>query len=370
MSTTLPDLAVRTLGGAVIAANDEFFADKENLIRPEAPVFSPQTFNVKGQVYDGWETRRRRTEGHDFAIVRLGLPGIPHAIVVDTANFAGNYPERASIEAVAAEGYPSPEELLDADWVQLVPPSPLRGDARNEFTVDAAQRFTHVRLSIYPHGGVARLRVHGEPLPDPRELVGLPIDLAAMANGGRAVSCSDSFFSQPDNMLQPGDSRFMSDGWETARRRDAGNDWAVIALAGLSRPTVLELATTHYKGNSPESAALSGIDARSAKLDDPDAWFPLPERTRLQPDTTHRFRLASTVPITHVRLDIHPDGGVARLRLFGSFTDEGRRDLTLRWLNALPLSQAREVLTKAGSDDVDALLAGRPLTDLPPGLAS
>lgn len=367
MSSTLPDLAVRTLGGAVIAANDEFFADKENLIRPEAPVFSPQTFNVKGQVYDGWETRRRRTEGHDFAMVRLGLPGIPHSVVVDTANFTGNYPPECSVEAVAAEGYPSPEELLEADWVQVVPRSPLRGDARNEFAVDTWQRFTHARLSIYPHGGVARLRVHGEPLPDPRELIGLPIDLAAMANGGRAVACSDSFFSKPDNMLQPGESRFMSDGWETARRRDDGNDWAIIALAGLSVPNVVELATTHYKGNSPEGAALSGVDARSAKLDDPDAWFPLLPRTRLQPDTTHRFRLDHPTPLTHVRLDIYPDGGVARLRLFGGFTDDGWRDLVLRWLNALPSSQARTVLAAAGLPA--AVAAARPLAELPSGFA-
>jgi allantoicase len=358
---TLPDLALRSLGGAVIAANDEFFADKENLIRPEAPVFSPQTFNVKGQVYDGWETRRRRTEGHDFAIVRLGIPGIPHTVVVDTANFAGNYPPEASVEAVAAEGYPSPDELMEADWTQLVPRSPVRGDARNEFTVDTTQRFTHVRLSIYPHGGVARLRVHGEPLPDPRELVGVPVDLAAMSNGGRAVSCSDSFFSTPDNMLQPGWSRFMSDGWETARRHDDGNDWAVVALAGLSVPTVLELSTTHYKGNAPDAAALYGIDARTAALDDRDAWVALLPRTRLQPDTTHRFRLDGRTPITHVRLDIHPDGGVARLKLFGAFTDDGWNDLVLRWVNAMPRAQAQLVLDPA-------VVAARPLAQLPPGL--
>ncbi|HEY0641656.1 MAG TPA: allantoicase [Pseudonocardiaceae bacterium] len=370
MTTTLPDLAVRTLGGAVIAANDEFFADKENLIRPEAPVFSPQTFNVKGQVYDGWETRRRRTEGHDFAMVRLGLPGVPRTVVVDTANFTGNYPPECSVEAIAADGYPSPEELLADDWVTIVPRSPLRGDSRNEFTVVTEQRFTHVRLSIYPHGGVARLRVHGVPLPDPRELLDVPVDVAAMANGGRAVACSDSFFSKPDNMLQPGDSRFMSDGWETARRRDDGHDWAIVALAGQALPRVLELATTHYKGNSPERAALWGLDAGSDDaVPGPSAsWFPLLPRTRLQPDTTHRFRLDPVKPVTHVMLDIHPDGGIARLRLYGRLTDHGWQDLTLRWLNGLPDARAAAVLTAAGLDAA-AVLAARPLRTLPAELA-
>ncbi|MGH3994905.1 MAG: allantoicase, partial [Pseudonocardiaceae bacterium] len=346
MSADLPDLALRTLGGAVIAANDEFFADKENLIKPDAPVFVPQTFTAKGQVYDGWETRRRREPGHDggdhdWALIRLGAPGIPRAVVVDTAHFTGNYPPYASVEATAVDGYPSPGELHEADWQQLVPRSPLRGDTRHEFAVPDAPWCTHVRLSIYPDGGVARIKVHGEPLPDPRELAGLPLDLAATRNGGRAVACSDSFFSRPDNMLQPGESRFMGDGWETARRRDDGNDWAIVALTAQAVPTVLELVTTHYKGNSPGHASLSGIDTTGgAELDDPDAWFPLQRRTRLQPDTTHRFRLAASEPVTHVRLDIHPDGGMGRLRLYGELTPDGRRDLTLRWLNALPPAHA------------------------------
>ena len=369
MSTDLPDLASRNLGGAVIAANDEFFADKENLIKPGAPAFTPQTFTAKGQVYDGWETRRRRGEpGNDWALVRLGVPGVPRTVVVDTAHFKGNYPPFCSVEATAVDGYPSPDELLSgAEWVQLVPRSSLRGDTAHEFPVERGQRFTHARLTIEPDGGVARLRVHGEPLPDPRELAGLPLDLAALRNGGHAVACSDSFFSRPDNMLQPGESRFMGDGWETARRRDDGNDWAVVALTGPSLPRVVELATTHYKGNSPDRAALSGIDARAAALDDASAWFPLLEPTRLQPDTTHRLRLLTGGgPVTHVRLDIHPDGGVGRLRLYGELTADGARELALRWFNALPNAHAVRVLTDAGLDT--ALAGARPLAELPTAL--
>lgn len=395
----LPDLAVRTLGGSVVAANDEFFADKENLIAAAAPVFNPQTWSAKGQVYDGWETRRRRTPGHDWAVVRLGVPGLPRLVVVDTAHFAGNYPPHCSVQAAAVDGYPSPPELADAEWLPLVPRSPLRGDHRHELPVGGGRWFTHVRLCLYPDGGVARLRVHGEPLPDPRqlpgppslpgplelagplglarplglagpgELAGVPLDLAALHTGGRAVACSDSFFSRPDNMLQPGESRFMGDGWETARRRDGGHDWAIVALAGPALPAVVELATTHYKGNAPDRAELSGIDARSAALDDAAAWFPLLPPVRLQPDTTHRFRLGggrAARPVTHVRLDIHPDGGVGRLRLYGSFTADGWRALTLRWFNALPPAHAAAVLAAAGLDP--ALAAARPLAAPPTGL--
>jgi allantoicase len=358
----LPDLAARSLGGSVVAANDEFFAAKENLIEPAAPRFQPQTFTAKGQVYDGWETRRRREPGHDWVIIALGVPGVVRRAVVDTAFFRGNYPPRCSIEATAVDGYPSPAELQDAEWVPLLPETALSGDTRNAFDVPAAPRSTHVRLSIYPDGGVARLRLHGEPLPDPRELAGLPLDLVALANGGRAVACSDSFFSPPGNMLQPGESRFMGDGWETARRRDDGNDWAVLRLAAQARPAVVELSTLHYKGNAPASAALSGMN----ELDDPDLWFPLLEPTRLQPDTRHRFRLADAPEVTHVRLDIRPDGGIARFRLYGEPTERGWDDLTLRWFNALPPAQARRVLAMP---EAEAVLAARPLTALPSAVA-
>jgi allantoicase len=173
--TRLPDLASRRMGGSVVDANDELFAERENLIRPEAPAYSPATFGHRGQVYDGWETRRRREPGHDHAIVRLGLPGVVRGVVVDTAFFTGNYPPEVSVEGAGVEGYPSPAELRTADWAELVPRSPVQGDAGNQFPVTVPQRCTHVRLSIYPDGGVARLRVHGEPVPDPRILAGGPV---------------------------------------------------------------------------------------------------------------------------------------------------------------------------------------------------
>ncbi|MCG5212336.1 allantoicase [Streptosporangium sp. KLBMP 9127] len=309
----LPDLALRGHGGTVAAASDESFAERESLIRPGRPEFRPHTFGAKGQVYDGWETRRRREQGHDWAIVRLGMPGIVRGVIVDTAWFTGNYPPHASVDACAVDGYPSVAELHDAAWTEIVPRSELTGDAEHHFRVLDERRYTHVRLNIHPDGGVARLRVHGEVVPDLAVWEGMTIDLAALENGGLVTACSNEFYSAPNNVLAPGRARHQADGWETARRRDDGNDWLIVRLACPGTIQVAELDTANLLYNAPAAATLTGMDDRV----DPDAWFGLLPRTRLQPDTQHRFRLRERREATHVRLDIHPDGGLARLRLHG-----------------------------------------------------
>ncbi|GGQ54351.1 allantoicase [Couchioplanes azureus] len=314
--TRLPDLASRIFGGGVVYANDEFFAAADHLVDPATPVFAPQTFGHKGQVYDGWETRRRREPGHDTAIVRLGAPGVIHGVDIDTAFFTGNYPPYASVDGCALEGYPDAKQLAEAQWVPLVPRSPLAGDSQNLFAVDSQQRFTHVRLTIYPDGGVARLRVHGDVVPDPRLLPAV-IDVAAAEHGARIASCSNMFYGHPQNMINPGIARSMGDGWETSRRRDDGNDWVLVQLAAPSVVELAELDTSHFKGNAPGSATLRGIDTRTGLLDDPDDWFELLPQIRLSPDTRHRFPVPVVPVATHVRLDIFPDGGMARLRLYG-----------------------------------------------------
>jgi allantoicase len=323
---TLPDLLA--LRGSVVAASDEFFAERENLIKPAAPVFTPRSFGPKGQIYDGWETRRRRgahgelpdPAEHDWVIARFGVPGVVHTVVVDTAFFTGNYPQACSVQACFAAGYPSPGEL--AGWTELVPRSPLSGDTRHVFPVSSRHRFTHVRLNIYPDGGVARLRVHGMVVPAPGMLDGLTFDLAALENGGDVIACSDEFYSTPRNVISPGLSRVMGEGWETRRRRTPGHEWLVVRLAAEGLLRLAEIDTSGYRGNAPGEASLEAGDGSS--------WRPLLPRTRLQPDTVHRFR-ADSDPVTHVRLNIHPDGGVARLRLHGSLTAGGFAALRRRW---------------------------------------
>ena len=307
--THLPDLALRTYGGSVVAASDESFAEKESLIKPGRPGFTPETFGNKGQVYDGWETRRRREPGHDWALVRLGIPGVIRGVVIDTAWFTGNYPPRASVEAAAVPGHPSPGEVLEASWTEIVPMARLRGDREHFFPVTDETRYTHVRLNIHPDGGVARLRVHGEARPDLSIYDGLGFDLAALANGGLVTACSDEFYSSPNNVIAPGLARHQAEGWETARRRDGGNDWIIIRLAGRGRISLAEIDTTNLLYNAPAAVTLTGIDG--------DHEVELLPTTRLQPDTPHRFRLDGDTPVTHVRVDIHPDGGLARVRLHG-----------------------------------------------------
>jgi allantoicase len=327
--THLPDLAVRTLGGVVMAASDESFAAKENLINPGVPAFRPQTFGVKGQEYDGWETARRRSPGHDWAVVRLGAPGVIRGVVIDTAWFKGNYPAHASVEACSAEGYPAVDEL--DGWIEIVPRSALTGDTAHDFAVTAGRRFTHVRLNAYPDGGVARLRVHGEVVADPRLLAGLTVDLAALVNGATVTGCSDMFYSSPANVIMPGLARHQGEGWETARRRDGGNDWLTLRLAGRGLVRLVELDTSNLRFNAPGEARVRGLDATQASPEDEDAWFDLLPRTVLRPDTAHRFRVEAGRPVTHARLDIYPDGGLARLRLYGPLTEDGEQELSARW---------------------------------------
>jgi allantoicase len=338
------DLASRAVGGSVVAANDELFADRHNLIKPGPASHQPATFGPRGQIYDGWETRRRREPGHDWAIVRLGLPGVVHAVTVDTAWFTGNYPPEVSVEGCGVEGYPSPTELQAAAWMELVPRSPVAGDTANELAVKAAPvRVTHVRLSIYPDGGVARLRVRGEPVADPRLICGDWMDLAALAHGGEVTDCSNRFYASPSNLIAPGPAQVMGEGWETARRRDGSNDWLELRLAGPGTVQLAELDTTHFLGNAPGWASLRGWDRRRG--DRPDAasgagWVELLAPTRLQPDTRHLFRVAAGAEVTDARLDVYPDGGMARLRLHGRLGADGRKEQAGRWWSLLPPAQA------------------------------
>ena len=313
----LPDVASRALGGSVVHANDELFAARENLVTPGPPSFDPTAFGPRGKVYDGWETRRRRQPGSDFAIVRLGVRAVVEGVVVDTANFTGNYPPRVSVDAVDLAGYPSVEELLAADWQPLVPVSALQGDTRNDLAVAEPRRATHVKLTIHPDGGVARLRVHGRPAPDPALLTGT-IDLAALENGGDVVACSDMFYAAARNLVMPGRARTTGEGWENARRRDGGNDFVTIRLAGAGVVRRLVVDTTCFLGNAPASVRARGTTG--AADSDPEQWVELLPRTDVQPDTRHVFPVAAGgdgQPVEHVRLDVYPDGGLARFRVLG-----------------------------------------------------
>ena len=359
--TDLLDLAGERSGACVLAASDDFFAAKENLIKVADPVFFPDKYTDRGKLMDGWESRRRRVPGYDWAVIRLGFPGIIRGAVVDTRFFTGNYPEHASLEACAAGANARVSDL--EDWTELIPKSPLRGDALNPFEVARHQRFTHVRLNIFPDGGVARLRVHGEASPDWRSF-GPEVDLAAAECGAAIVDSSDRHYGHPQNMLMPGPGRDMGDGWETRRRRGPGHDWVILRLAEEGVIDRVEVDTSHFKGNFPDACSLE-----VSPTGEEGSWTVVLAESKLRADARHVFapELAATSPARFARFHIYPDGGVSRLRLFGRMSPEGRLRANLAALNAAPRKQAAaDFLRCCGSTAwASQMAAGRPYTSLP-----
>jgi allantoicase len=275
---------------------------------------------------DGWETRRRRSprldETFDWCIIRLGMPGEIKGVVVDTAFFRGNYPPHCSLEGCAVDGQPNIAQLQssDAQWTKILPLSALQGDSQNKFEIEHVGRFTHLRFKIYPDGGIARLHVHGNVLPDWDALKkrNSEIDLAAAENGGDVPLASDMFFGHRHNLIMPGLAQDMSDGWESQRRRGPGHDWCIVKLGAKGAITRVEIDTSHFKGNYPESCSLEGGFSTRGDLETIE-WRELLPMSKLQAHTRHTFadELADLGIITHVRLNIYPDGGVSRLRLYG-----------------------------------------------------
>ena len=309
------------LGTRVVYANDEFFGAKERLIDAAEPVFDADRYDDHGKWMDGWESRRKRGPGHDFCIVSLGVPARLRGVNIDTTHFTGNYPPEASIDAVSAV-----DEVPEDGWQEVLARVPLRGDSQHYFKIDDERVVTHVRLNIYPDGGVARLRLFGEVLPV-FENADDVVDLFALRNGGRALAASNEHFGNVRNLNLPGRGINMGDGWETARRRGPGNDWAVVALGHRGTISRVEIDTAHFKGNYPDRASVEVADFASDDdaVHDSPLWRPLLPEVKLAMDQQHYFDddLVAAGPASHARLSIYPDGGVSRLRLFGKIAVPG-----------------------------------------------
>ena len=347
------DLATSRVGGEVVWCNDQFFADVSNLIAPSVPVWKEGEFTEHGKWMDGWETRRRRQEGHDSCIIRLGLPGVIRSVTVDTAFFTGNFPESFSLDAC---GVP-PDRLDGAEWVELISPTALRGDSQAVFDVAEHRRVTHLRFSIYPDGGVARLRVDGDPIPGLNEVCpesGV-VDLASARVGGRGTGASDAHYSSPATLVSPTEPEGMWDGWETARRRGAGWDWAIVELGLPGLIESVDVDTRHFKGNAP------GWVTIDVAVGDGD-WAEACGRTAVEPHRLNRIELGQPVPGDRVRLNIHPDGGVARLRVWGRPHPDTAADTRMRYVNALFRQDAAIFFETACAAPtwVEAMVAGRP----------
>lgn len=326
--TQLADLAAERLGGRVLEANDDFFAPKENLLKEPKPIFIEGKYTLRGKWMDGWESRRRRSPGFDWCLIRLGLAGVIRGVLVDTSFFTGNYPERFSLEGCDLGGrfpYKSEKQRLHSEkmeWAQIFPETALKGDSRNLFEVGNEQRFTHLRFRIFPDGGVARLRVYGEVIPDLKTIGRREIDLVAVENGGSVVALSDQHYGAPRNLLMPYRAKNMGDGWETKRRRGPGHDWVILKLGVPGAIHRIIVDTAHFKGNYPDSCSLEAACAKDQVVDAANAgslaWEEVLPNAKLKANHRHIFdKIQHSRVATHVRFRIFPDGGVSRLRLFG-----------------------------------------------------
>jgi len=378
----LVDLASARLGAAVLAASDEFFAPAGNLLRPEAPVWDPDRYTERGKWMDGWESRRRRRPGHDWCVVRLGAPGTVEQVVVDTAHFRGNHPERVSLDVAVVEGGLAGSPVLgslERLWTEALPPRPLQGDTTHAFDLERPPTATHVRLAIHPDGGVARLRVLGRARSDVLDALATPHpDLARLDHGGRIVTASDATFSPPHHLLLPSRATGMHDGWETRRRRGPGHDWVVVALGLSGTLSRVEVDTSFFRGNAPATCTLERCEVPAGDATDDEglaravagdalAWTPLLVEAPLRPDDRHVFAdaLRGERHAALVRFGIHPDGGVARLRVHGEPDAVAALRPGLAALDARPEPEARAALLDCcGSPRVATrLAAARPFGD-------
>ncbi len=363
------DLACESIGGAALAASDEFFAPRHCLLKAAPPLWLPDKYIETGKWMDGWETRRRSRGEDDWCILRLGLRGTIERVIVDTSHFTGNFPSAAAIEAIDAPITATAAELAEAKWQTMVSATPLEGDSHNRLECQPLGPVTHLRLRIFPDGGVARLRALGTAAPDWDYLnaTGSMIDLAAAENGGRVLGCSDDFYGPPINLIMPDRARDMSEGWETRRRRGEGHDWAAFELGAPGRLLAAEIDTTHFRGNPPAEFSLEGAVGTPGEI--PEAgWTTLISRRGLQPHARHRFgtEIADHPVFSHIRLRIFPDGGLSRMRLWGR-TETGEKLMRgLFRLNTLPDAESEATFGRicGAKRWAEAMTASRPFLDV------
>ena len=316
------NLADPRIGARALSCSDDFFAPMARMLQPNLATFVPGKYDDHGKWMDGWESRRKRGPGHDWCVIQLGVPGRIQGVDIDTSFFTGNYPPAASIEGCQLADDPADPK----SWQSLLPITALQGNSHHLLPiVDTPAIWSHLRLNLFPDGGVARLRVYGQA--HAQEAKGRGdglIDLVAMVHGGRALAWNDAHFGACANLLLPGRGQDMGEGWETRRRREPGHDWCILALGLPGIVSRVEVDTAHFKGNFPHSCSLQGarIDAtpQASLIAQSQFWPTLLAPTALQADAVGEWACEALGPITHVRLNLHPDGGVSRLRLWGQPT--------------------------------------------------
>ncbi len=315
------NLASPRLGSEAVRASNDFFAAKERMLQDSPAVFIADRFDDHGKWMDGWESRRRRDGGEDWCLIRLGVAGHIHGVDIDTSHFTGNYPPAASLLAWLGDGEPKD----DTAWHEIVPATTLGPSAHHFVAVAATGPWNWLKLNMHPDGGIARLRVFGEPFRDWSDSSADALhELSALMNGGRVIAYNDAHYGDVWAVLSEGRGVNMGDGWETRRRREPGSDWLIVTLGAPGTIERIEVDTAHFKGNFPDSCSLQAAYVDSGNegsiVTQSMFWPELMGEEKLAADAIHSFendKLAALGAVTHIRLNIHPDGGVSRFRAFG-----------------------------------------------------
>ena len=316
----LIDLAQPRLGSKIIFRTDDFFASAKRIIDPAAPVFKDGLFDKNGKWMDGWESRRKRTSGHDYLIIRLGKPGSISKVDVDTTHFNGNQPSMISIEACNSKS----NNFKNFKWKSLVIKKKVKANSQHIFKTSSKSVFTHIKLNIFPDGGVARIRLYGSISKKNNNFGKKIINLASLLDGASVIACNNEHFGKAENILAPGKAKNMGDGWETRRRRDKGFDWLILNSINGEKINKIEISTHHFKGNFPSHCSLQATYISSKKssssiVKGSNKWKTLMKKTSLKANKTHVFKntLMKKDKINFIKINIFPDGGISRFKIFG-----------------------------------------------------
>jgi allantoicase len=315
----LIDLAQPRLGTKVIYKTDDFFASANRIISPTEPVFKVGVFDKHGKWMDGWESRRKRTEGHDFIIIKLGKPGTIKKVDVDTSHFNGNQPAMVSIEGANSNS----NKINQLKWQPLLSKKKTKANSHHYFTVNSNKVFTHIKFNIFPDGGVARLRLYGS-IAKSNKLKNKKINLASLLDGSSVIACNNEHFGKAENILAPGKAKNMGDGWETRRRRGKGFDWLILNSLDGKEIDKIEISTHHFKGNFPSHCSLQAAYLPNSKnskqiVKSSTKWKYLLKDAKLSANKVHVFKnnLMKKDKINFIKINIFPDGGISRFRIYG-----------------------------------------------------
>ena len=316
----LIDLAQPRLGTKVLFKTDDFFASANRIISPTEPVFKAGVFDKHGKWMDGWESRRKRTEGHDYIILKLGKSGKIKKVDVDTSHFNGNQPSMVSIEGANS----SSDKISQLKWQFLLSKKKIKANSHHYFKVNSKKVFTHIKLNIFPDGGVARLKLYGS-IVKSKKLKNKKINLASLLEGASVIACNNEHFGKAENILAPGKSKNMGDGWETRRRRDKGFDWLILNSLDGKEIDKIEISTHHFKGNFPSYCSLQAAYLPASKnskqiVSSSVKWKYLLKDAKLSANKIHTFKnnLMKKDKINFIKINIFPDGGISRFRIYGN----------------------------------------------------